>query len=307
MVGEGAQHASFLIYHNCLPITVTISVVHAWCTREERRALWSGLLRDKPLHGPWLVGGDFNVVVEAGEKKRGLPFCLLEALDFLDFMSSAELFDAGFSGSSFMWCNNRLGRARIWKRLDRLLLNASCYDVGLAVSVSHLARDPSDHSRLLLSVKTLEEGKPRPFRFINAWTTHARFRDVVQRAEEAVLEAEKRVEEDGSSDAQESLQRANVEWRRCLLVEENFWRQTAKVLWLGLGDKNTKFFHSAVKQRRLQSFVHWIQDDQGNWIASEKGIGALLRRALVLWLFVISHLFLGFIIHYPQTNSRLRQ
>ncbi|XP_071921862.1 uncharacterized protein [Coffea arabica] len=243
MVGERVQHASFLVYHNCLPIHLTVSVVHALCTREERRALWRDLLRDKPLHGPWLVGGDFNVVIDAGEKKGGLPFRLSEALDFLDCMSSAELFDAGFSGSSYTWCNNRLGRARIWKRLDRLLLNASCYDAGLAVSVSHLARDPSDHSLILFSITSRVEGKPRSFRFINAWMSHSGFRDVVQaswqqgcygspfqivcsklsrlktdikswnkrcfgnilgntrRAEEAVLAAEKRLEEDGSSDA----------------------------------------------------------------------------------------------------------
>ncbi|XP_071909767.1 uncharacterized protein [Coffea arabica] len=62
------------------------------------------------------------------------------------------------------------------------------------------------------------------------------------RAEEAVLAAEKRVEEDGSSEAQETLQRANVERRRHLLVEENFWKQ------------------------------------KGNWITSEDGIGAKVVR-----------------------------
>ncbi|XP_027082606.1 uncharacterized protein [Coffea arabica] len=247
MVGEGVQHASFLVYHNCLPIPLTVSVVHALCTREERRALWSALMRDKPLHEPWFVGGDFNVVVDAGEKEGGLPFRLSEALDFLDFMSSAELFDAGFFGSSYTWCNNCMGRARIWKRLDRLLINASCHDAGLVVFVSYLARDPSDHSSLLFSVRTRVDGKPRPFCFINVWTSYVGFRDVVQaswqkgysgfplqivcsklsrlkanikswnkqsfgnifgntrRAEEVVLVAEKRVEEDGSTETQEDL------------------------------------------------------------------------------------------------------
>ena len=179
LVGEGEQNASFLVYHNSLPVPLTISIVHAACTREERRALWSALRRDKPLHGSWLMGGDVNVVVDTGERKGGLPFHLSEALDFLEFLSSAKLFDAGFSGPSFTWCNNCLGRARIWKRLDRLLLNHSCYDVGLVVAVSHLARDPSDHSPLLFSVSTQVDRKPRPFRFINAWTSHSGFRDVV--------------------------------------------------------------------------------------------------------------------------------
>ena len=56
-------------------------------------------------------------------------------------------------------------------------------------------------------------------------------------------------------------------------MEENFWKQKARVRWLELGDKNTKFFHSVVKQRRLQSIVHGVRDEQGNWITLEDGIG----------------------------------
>mgnify|MGYP004728061091 CR=1 FL=1 len=64
----------------------TISFVHGLCTVEVRRALWASLLRDKPIHGPWLICGDFNVVVDVGKRKGGQPFCLFETFDFLDFM-----------------------------------------------------------------------------------------------------------------------------------------------------------------------------------------------------------------------------
>ena len=67
------------------------------------------------------------------------------------FMEEAGVFDAGFSGSSFIWSNNRRGRARICKRLDRLLINEECLNVVSAISVVHLARHPSDHSPLRIS------------------------------------------------------------------------------------------------------------------------------------------------------------
>ena len=115
-------------------------------------------------------------------KERGRPFRVVEASDFVEFMGSAGLFDGGFSGPNFTWCNNRHGRARIWKRLDRLLLNAACLDIYLSVTVSHLARHPSDHAPLLMAVSIRLDGKPRCFRFINAWADYDDFRGVVKQS-----------------------------------------------------------------------------------------------------------------------------
>ena len=70
-VGEGEQHFSFRVLHSGLPTPLTVSFVHAFCSADERRALWDGLLRDKPVDGPWLVGGDFNVVVDGGKRREG--------------------------------------------------------------------------------------------------------------------------------------------------------------------------------------------------------------------------------------------
>ncbi|XP_027174232.1 uncharacterized protein LOC113773826 [Coffea eugenioides] len=314
-VGEGEQHFSFRVLHSVLPTPLTISFVHAFCTTDERRALWGGLMRDKPVDGPWLVGGDFNVVVDEGEKKGGWLFRLSEATEFLDFMSSAALFDVGFSESPYTWYNNRFGHARIWKCLDRILVHNECLNDGLVVAVSHLARDPPDHSPLLTSISTRADRHPRPFRFLNAWTAHLDFREVIKaswqrectgspfhivcvklsrlkadikewskhgfgnifvnarKAEETVLAAERWVEDDDSSDALETLQRATSEWHRWLLMEESFWKQKARMRWLDQGDKNTKFFHSIVKQRRAQSMIHRVKDGEGNWITSAEDIG----------------------------------
>ncbi|XP_071933853.1 uncharacterized protein [Coffea arabica] len=179
-MGEGAQFLNLAVQHPGLVSSVSFSAVHAATTREKRQDLWAGLLQCKPSHGPWLVCGDFNVVIGEEEKKGGRPFTVAEATEFVTFMRPAGLVDGSFSGSRFTWCNNRHGRARIWKRLDRLLMNMECFDAGLSIGVTYLERHPSNHAPLLLFVGTRLDGKPRPFRFINAWADREDFLEAVR-------------------------------------------------------------------------------------------------------------------------------
>ena len=165
-----------------MPVPFNVTALHAASTVEERKVLWDGLLQCQPHHKPWVVVGDFNVVIEPWKKRGGRPFRVDESRDFVEFMGSAGLFDGGFAGPTFTWCNNRRGRARIWKRLDRLLMNATCLDMHLSITVSHLARQPSDHAPFLMAVTTRLDGKPRCFRFINAWAGHEDFLGVVRQS-----------------------------------------------------------------------------------------------------------------------------
>lgn len=61
-----------------------------------------------------------------------------------------------------------------------MLLNNECSEIGLSVSVVHLARDPSDHAPLLVTAKFKVEDKPRPFRSINAWVENSGFLRLVK-------------------------------------------------------------------------------------------------------------------------------
>ena len=126
-------------------------------------------------------------------------------------------------------------------------------------------------------VGKFSRGRPsmEDLRKFKEWSKHG-FGNIfvnARKAEKNVLMAERRVENDDSSDAQESLQRTTSEWNRWLLMEESFWKQKARVRWLDQGDKNTKFFHSIVKQRRAQSRIHRIKIGEGNWITSNEDIG----------------------------------
>nr|XP_027067822.1 uncharacterized protein LOC113693489 [Coffea arabica] len=182
VLGNSTQHISLMVSHPWLPGSMIFSFVHAACTEEGRRELWANLLLDKPQALPWCIGGDFNVIVEASEKKGGRPFAVSEGVDFLAFMQDAEVFDAGCSGSRFSWCNNRRGRARIWKRLDRLLMNGEMVEAVSVILVVHLARHPSDHAPLHVSFASRLDNGARLFRFLNIWTTKPELLDVIRGA-----------------------------------------------------------------------------------------------------------------------------
>ena len=114
-LGESSQHLSLNIQSPMVDGPMVFSFVHAKCNEQDRRSLWSMLLLDNPIDAPWFLVGDFNVIVSEEEKRGGLPFRLGEGLDFICFMASARVRDAGFSGSKFTWCNNR-GGVRVFGR-----------------------------------------------------------------------------------------------------------------------------------------------------------------------------------------------
>ena len=68
IIGESPQHVSIRLSHDHIPGSrVVVPFVHARCTADERIELWADLLRDNPGPDAWLVGGDFNVILEIDE------------------------------------------------------------------------------------------------------------------------------------------------------------------------------------------------------------------------------------------------
>ncbi|XP_071928156.1 uncharacterized protein [Coffea arabica] len=294
-VGESDQHITLGVVSQLLPEEIYFSFVHAKCTAQEREGLWVQLLREKQKVKALVLVGDFNVILNAEEKRGSAPFRQADGVELARFMSLAEVGDAGFSGFRYTWCNNRQGMARVWRRLDRLLLNSAAMRMESDFIVQHLGRDSSDHAPLLLSAVTRLDGKPSPFRFLNVWTIKPDFLDVVKKcwsgslpgsplkvlseklqrtkqalrqwsrssfgdifleirsAEQNVVEAEIAHDDHPSDELLINLQEAHAQLRNALVVEEEFWRQKARVKWLADGDRNTAFFHAVVTERRRKS------------------------------------------------------
>lgn len=87
---------------------------------------------------PWVVGGNFNVILNEDEKLVGLPFTTTKAIDFASCISSCALQELKFTSSNYTWWNGRIERDCIFKRLDKVLINQEFLDIFPALEIHHL-------------------------------------------------------------------------------------------------------------------------------------------------------------------------
>lgn len=100
------------------------TLVYAKCSALERLNLWDDIYSlSHNMRLPWLVGWDFNVILNDEENIGGLPVYPQEYEDFAFCVNSCELFDINFKGSPFIWWNGRADSECIFKRLYRLMIN----------------------------------------------------------------------------------------------------------------------------------------------------------------------------------------
>jgi hypothetical protein len=120
----------------------------------------------------WLVGGDFNDIAMAAEKKGGAPASIRKCNTFKDRINACSLMDLGGVGSKFTWRGPIFhGGGRIFERLDRALCNVPWRVSFLNAYVKTLARlDFSDHHPILLvPFGDSDNVAQKPFRFESAW------------------------------------------------------------------------------------------------------------------------------------------
>lgn len=125
--------------------------MYATCDQKGRLELWETLAYiNQQWQLPWIVGGDFNVVISHEEKLGGLPVLHKETADFRQCLNTCGLEDLGYEGSIFTWWNGRDQDSIILKRLDKVLGKQKILDLFLKIKVKHLIRNRSDHCPLAL-------------------------------------------------------------------------------------------------------------------------------------------------------------
>ncbi|KAH0692608.1 hypothetical protein KY285_019705 [Solanum tuberosum] len=158
----------------------SITAVYARCSAIERLELWEDLEFIASQTAPWLVGGDFNTIVNESEKLGGLPVTQVETQDFTQCINACALNELKFRGSVFTWWNGRIEESCIFKRLDRVFGNNSFMTLLPESEVHHLIRHGSDHAPLHVLCNSNQDLIVKPFKFLNFWIKHSSFKKIVE-------------------------------------------------------------------------------------------------------------------------------
>lgn len=153
--------------------------VYAPCNNpDEKELLWDRLhMVIQQNEGVYTcVIGDFNTILEEGERAgSGGHVSGREMRAFRHFLESSKLLDVDIQGRKFTWYRTN-GSCK--SRLDRALVNEKWLERWRDTGLRGLPRSISDHCAIVLHSKNTDWG-PKPFRFLNIWTSHPGFKELV--------------------------------------------------------------------------------------------------------------------------------
>ena len=127
----------------------------------ERETLWNGLVdiaANKSL--PWIVMGDFNAILGNDDRMGGMDGFGSSTEAFNHCVNHCCLSDLNYFGCKFTWTNNQMGNARVWRRLDRALVDTNWLSLFSNSNCQVLEAGISDHSPLVVDVKLSSQGGP---------------------------------------------------------------------------------------------------------------------------------------------------
>ena len=277
-----------------------ISVVYGPQSDEEKSQFLLDLdARCAGCPGPWMLLGDFNMILRAAEKiNNNLNRTMMNR--FRQFVDDQELKEMYMHGRKFTWSNERT--VPTLTKIDRVLISVNWELENPSYLLQALSTGVSDHAPLHLSTSANFCPKKR-FRFELFWTRMEGFEDVVREAwvcDASIVDPYKRLdallrnaanhlqawgqrklgnvktlmrvatwvihkldvaEENGI------LQREEVWLRRTLkhsllglaALERTIDRQRSRLKWVKEGDANTKLFQAVANGRRTKNYIPYIK------------------------------------------------
>ncbi|XP_028803142.1 uncharacterized protein LOC114758278 [Neltuma alba] len=126
---------------------------------------------------PWIIGGDFNAILYAHERRSTAQGPSTTDRDFGNWFENMELIDLGCNGPFYTW-----KRQGCESQIDRVLANNQSMNAFPDATIKHLPWFKFDHRPILYQTKNEEPqlSGDRPFRMIAPWILHEDFARVVK-------------------------------------------------------------------------------------------------------------------------------
>ncbi|CAA7014948.1 unnamed protein product [Microthlaspi erraticum] len=292
---------------------VFLTFVYGDPVQAHRNHVWERLTRFATnRNGPWFMIGDFNEISGHHEKQGGRTRFDASFLPFNQMIEDCGMLEFPCSGNLMSWVGRR-GRTQVKCRLDRALGNEDWHECFPHSNVQYLRMWGSDHRPILANVLARPIRRKKSFRFDKRWLDREEISQVVQEGWSSNLPAGANIMDKISSvrralgiwrsnndlnaekhitDLKETLDalychdntttdditEATKKLHEALKSEEVFWKQKSRVMWLREGDRNSKFFHAATKQRRARNRIARLKNEQGQLEETEEGIVAVATR-----------------------------
>ncbi|KAL0355952.1 UNVERIFIED_CONTAM: putative mitochondrial protein [Sesamum radiatum] len=130
-----------------------------------------------------MIAGDFNEILNNSEKQGGRPRPVWQIRRFREALTLADVYDLGFDGGPFTWCNRHQEPDTIYERLDRACADPEWRSKFPNTVVKHIPIFSFDHSVLLINTKnnnTSARPKHKPFCFEATWASSPECEHVVR-------------------------------------------------------------------------------------------------------------------------------
>ncbi|TYI86331.1 hypothetical protein E1A91_D04G058000v1, partial [Gossypium mustelinum] len=271
-------HIDSIVNLGCTNI-IRVTGYYGHANPSERNNSWNMLRRvGEVVKEEWVVGGDFNAMLNDAEKEGGRQIARAYMNDFRDIIDDLALVDIKPDRGWFTWVNNREGHSLIKERLDRFLTSVSMVEKFPFIESKVIRQSQSDHDAILFDLygrKPMGYPCDNRIRFryeecwasekeIKSWQKHNywRMKREINRLEDNI---NKIIDSTSRGNSVKLLREYHHRLKHLYDREERYWAQRSRVQWLKGGDRNTKYFHAKATGRLKKNSIEKIKDENGNW------------------------------------------
>jgi hypothetical protein len=216
---------------------------------------------------------------------------------FRSLVKNYGLFDLGYNGPAYTWCNKRYSSKPLYERLDRFLANAEWSNLFPNVNIYNLPILQGDHAPVMAVLHSKFKKPTYYFKFENWWLLEDDFQETAMQArntsknqpfttrtkhhagalknwrkkkkplQNQLNDIEQKIKEIQEKPIQEQdhneEEKLIISYDQTMTRLTEYYKQRAKKHWAIHGDKNTRYFHNSVLKRRRRNRIVSINNTKG--------------------------------------------